>query len=43
MTCPATCSATACCCRKKSALLAAFDHCDIFIDPDPDPLELYRA
>ena len=36
-TCRATCSATACCARVPSKLVAAFDHRDIFIDPDPDP------
>ena len=36
-TCRATCSATACCCRRQTRLVAAFDHRDIFIDPDPDP------
>ena len=36
-TCRATCSATACCCRRRLRLVAAFDHRDIFIDPDPDP------
>ena len=36
-TCRATCSATACCCAKTIKLVAAFDHRDIFIDPDPDP------
>ena len=35
-TCPATCSATACCCRKHIRLLAAFDHRHIFLDPNPD-------
>ena len=36
-TCRATCSATACCASRPRKLLAAFDHRDIFIDPDPDP------
>ena len=36
-TCPVTCSATACCAREAIALVAAFDHRDIFVDPDPDP------
>ena len=36
-TCRATCSATACCARSTIKLVAAFDHRDIFIDPDPDP------
>ena len=35
-TCPATCSATACCCRAHIRLVAAFDHRHIFLDPDPD-------
>ena len=35
-TCPATCSATACCCREHIRLVAAFDHRHIFIDPTPD-------
>ena len=35
-TCPATCSATACCSRAHIRLLAAFDHRHIFIDPNPD-------
>jgi NAD-specific glutamate dehydrogenase len=35
-TCRATCLATACCCHRIK-LIAAFDHRDIFIDPDPDP------
>jgi glutamate dehydrogenase len=35
-TCRATCSATACCARRRSGWSAAFDHRDIFIDPDPD-------
>ena len=36
-TCRATCSATACCASSTIRLRAAFDHRDIFIDPDPDP------
>ena len=36
-TCRATCSATACCCRRTSGCVAAFDHRHIFLDPDPDP------
>jgi glutamate dehydrogenase len=32
-TCPATCSATACCCREHIRLVAAFDHRHIFLDP----------
>ena len=36
-TCRATCSATACCASSTTKLVAAFDHRDIFIDPDPDP------
>ena len=36
-TCRATCSATACCASSTIKLVAAFDHRDIFIDPDPDP------
>ena len=36
-TCPATCSATGCCCREHIQLVAAFDHRHIFLDPDPDP------
>ena len=36
MTCRATCSATGSCGRRPTKLLAAFDHRDIFIDPDPD-------
>ena len=35
-TCRATCSATACCSRPRIRLVAAFDHRDIFLDPDPD-------
>ena len=35
-TCPATCSATGCCCREHIRLVAAFDHRHIFLDPDPD-------
>ena len=35
-TCPATCSATACCCREHIRLVAAFDHRHIFLDPNPD-------
>ena len=38
----ATCSATACCCRQTTRLIAAFDHRDIFIDPDPDPAASHR-
>ena len=34
-TCPATCSATGCCYTDQVQLLAAFDHRNIFIDPDP--------
>jgi glutamate dehydrogenase len=34
-TCRATCSATACA-LERTRLIAAFDHRDIFIDPDPD-------
>ncbi len=40
-TCRATCSATACCARRPLRLLAAFDHRDIFIDPDPDPAKAF--
>ena len=36
-TCRAMCSATACCLSRQIRLLAAFDHRDIFIDPEPDP------
>ena len=36
-TCPATCSATGCCCREHIRLVAAFDHRHVFLDPDPDP------
>ena len=35
-TCRAMCSATACCCRKHTRLVAAFDHRHIFLDPNPD-------
>ena len=35
-TCPATCSATACCSRAHLKLVAAFDHRHIFLDPNPD-------
>lgn len=35
-TCPATCSATACCSQRHIRLLAAFDHRHIFLDPNPD-------
>ena len=40
-TCPATCSATACCCSEHTRLVAAFDHRDIFLDPDPDAATSY--
>ena len=40
-TCPATCSATACCCSEHIRLVAAFDHRDIFLDPDPDAATSY--
>ena len=36
-TCRATCSATACCCRRHLKLVAAFDHRHVFLDPNPDP------
>ena len=36
-TCPATCSATACCRAATIRLVAAFDHRHVFLDPDPDP------
>jgi glutamate dehydrogenase len=39
-TCRATCSATPCCCRTDPAP-GAFDHRDIFIDPDPDPAKSF--
>ena len=42
-TCRATCSATACCCRSTSQLVAAFDHRDIFIDPNPQRRQPRRA
>ena len=35
-TCPATCSATGCCCSEQIRLVAAYDHRHVFIDPDPD-------
>ena len=41
-TCPATCSATGCCCREHIKLVAAFDHRHIFLDPDPDPAAQLR-
>ena len=41
-TCPATCSATACCCREHIRLLAAFDHRHIFLDPNPDAARVVR-
>ena len=41
-TCPATCSATACCCSEHIRLVAAFDHRDIFLDPDPDAGHVVR-
>ena len=41
-TCRATCSATACCCRKALKLVAAFDHRHIFLDPDPDPAKSWK-
>ena len=40
-TCRATCSATACCCERTIKLVAAFDHRDIFIDPNPDPAKSF--
>ena len=40
-TCPATCSATGCCCREHIRLVAAFDHRHVFLDPDPDPATSY--
>ncbi len=40
-TCRATCSATACCCRARSSLIAAFDHRHVFLDPTPDPATSY--
>ena len=40
-TCRATCSATACCCRRQTRLVAAFDHRHIFLDPDPDPAPVW--
>ena len=36
-TCPATCSATGCCSRRRSQLVGAFDHRHVFLDPKPDP------
>ena len=41
-TCPATCSATACSARSTTRLVAAFDHRDIFLDPNPDPAVVVR-
>ena len=41
-TCPATCSATGCCCREHTRLVAAFDHRHVFVDPDPDAADLVR-
>ena len=35
-TCPATCSATACCSPSTSGCVAAFDHRHVFVDPNPD-------
>ena len=35
-TCPATCSATACCSRRHIRLVGAFDHRHVFLDPIPD-------
>ena len=35
-TCPATSSATGCCCREHIRLVAAFDHRHVFVDPTPD-------
>ena len=35
-TCPVTCSATGCCCRRRSTLIGAFNHSHVFLDPDPD-------
>ena len=36
-TCPATCSATGCCCQPVIELVGAFDHRHVFLDPKPDP------
>ena len=36
-TCPATCSATGCCCPGTSSWSRAFDHRHVFLDPEPDP------
>ena len=41
-TCPATCSATACCCSEHIRLVAAFDHRHIFLDPDPGRGDVVR-
>ncbi len=41
-TCPATCSATACCCRRHIRLVAAFDHRHIFLDPNPDAARTFK-
>ena len=40
-TCPGTCSATGCCAREHTRLLAAFNHLHVFLDPDPDPAASY--
>ena len=40
-TCPATSSATGCCCREHIRLVAAFDHRHIFLDPNPDAATSY--
>ena len=41
-TCPATSSATGCCCSEHTRLVAAFDHRDIFLDPTPDAGRVVR-
>ena len=40
-TCPATSSATGMLCSEHIRLVAAFDHRDIFLDPDPDAATSY--
>ena len=41
-TCPATCSATACCSPVTSGWIGAFDHRHVFLDPNPDAAASFR-
>ena len=42
-TCRATSSATGCCARTQIRLIGAFDHRNVFLDPEPGPARLVRG